>query len=167
MPIRRMSAVKLTLLWILLSLAGCGFHLRGETPIAPAFSPLSLQDDTLTEEQQAQLRRALSAASAIVVESQRPGVSRLRVSLAKVRQRSLASSNASRFSLVQIDMTLQYQLFDRNGKDVFGPREISQSVQIERDEDNLLVHRQQLEQAEQALFRQLLESMIAQLSNVG
>ncbi len=167
MIVLRTSAARLTLLWLLLSLAGCGFHLRGETPIAPAFSPLLLQADTLTEDQQAQLRRALTAASAIVVDSQRPGVSRLRVSLAKVSQRNLASSNASRFSLVQVDMTLQYQLFDLNGKDVFGPREISQSVQIERDDDNLLVHQQQLEQAEQALFQQLLVRMISHLSNAA
>ncbi len=154
---------------LMLTISACGFHLRGDVQIDPAYSPLSVEPGNLTIIQQAVLRQTLKRASAIVLEQSGPSeqAHRLEVNVSRLLARNVARSNVTGVTLVQLTMTLQYRLLDGTGKVLAESQDLTASMEIERDENNLLVHQQQLDRAGQRLFRQLLDRMISQLSHAA
>ncbi len=159
-----MSAIRFILLSTLILLSACGFHLRGSEQLAVAYSPLIIDAEQLSSQQRAQLRQALTQASAMIVE-QAPDAFRLQLKLSPLRTRNVARSNVTGVSLVQLTQGLQYSLQDAHGATVIATRNIIQSLEIERDDNNLLVQQQQMDDAQRQLFQRLIESMLAHLSS--
>lgn len=156
--------LRILLVLMLWQLSACGFHLRSDVQIDAAYSPLLVDAETLSTEQQQQLRRALTRASAIVLDQPDAAAHRLQLSVSPLRSRKVARSNVTAVTLLQADMALQFQLFDGNGKALFATQEIRQSMEIERDDNNLLAQQDQLQNARRILFGRLLERMISRLS---
>jgi LPS-assembly lipoprotein len=164
LPIRTGSLI---LVWLTLTLSACGFHLRGDVQIDPVYSPLIIEPGNLSADQQDMLRQALLRASAIIVDDSSKQANRLQLNVSKLLARNVARSNVTAVTLVQLTMTLQFSLLDATGHALVDAREITESMEIERDDNNLLVHQQQLDRAAQRLYRQLLKRMISQLSDAA
>ena len=150
----------------LILLSACGFHLRGDVQIDPAYSPLVIEPGVLTDAQQETVRQALARASAIVLDDAAQA-SRLELVAGKLQSRNVARSNVTGVTLVQLTMTLQFRLLDANGNERIAWQTLTERMEIERDDNNLLVHQAQLDRAAQRLFRQLVERMISQLSRAA
>jgi len=158
----RTGSIFLMLLTLLIS--ACGFHLRGDVKLDPAYSPLMIEPGNLTDAQQDTVRQALTRASAIVLDDAQQA-NRLELSASKLEARNVARSNITGITLVQLNMTLQYRLLDGRGKELVGSREVTERMEIERDDNNLLMHQAQLNNASQRLFRLLVSRMVSQLSH--
>ncbi len=147
---------------IALSLSACGFHLRGDIKLDATYSPLVIEADTLTLRQQQQIRRALERASTIVLDES-VDANHLQVVILNSGLRNLARSNLNDVTLVQLTMTLQYRLLEANAKELTGWRDLTETIEIERDDANLLVQQQQMDEARRKLFDQLIQRMISGL----
>ncbi len=99
-----------------------------------------------------------------MIVEQAPDAYRLQLKLSPLRTRNVARSHAAGVSLVLLTQGLRYSLQDAQGATVIAMREIVQSLEIERDEHNLLVQQQQMDEARRKLYQRLIESMLAQLS---
>jgi LPS-assembly lipoprotein len=148
-----------------LLLSACGFHLRGDAQISAEFSPLYVEPGELTPQQLRQVRDSLSRASVMVAETAQ-GANRLNIQLTTFRVRDIAKSNVSDVLLLQLGMSLQYSIQNESEQDLVPLTEITQTVGIELDNNNVLSHSQLQDKAQQSLQRRLIESMIFQLGHV-
>ncbi len=154
-----MIARRLLLILLPLLIAGCGFHLRGETRLPDSWSPIYMDAEDFTAVDRSLLRSELERAGARVVD--RPdGASRLWIELQPLTRRSVASSSLSSVSLWHIELSLDYGLEGPDGREIIPRSTLRESTSIELDTDNPLTARSRLQHVEwrlrQALIRQLV-----------
>lgn len=156
-------AARLLLLTLVLTVAGCGFQLRGSSQFPVRFNPVFVDAGELQSDQLGLIRNALTRASAQLVNTPQQS-NRLHIHLHPLRTRRIASSSPGGVELVQLALQLDYRLDDSSGATLLDTRTLNQSSEIELDSNNVLAHQQLLEQGRMQLQRNLVQAMIFQLS---
>ncbi len=159
-----MPSRRLLLLGLLLPalLGACGYHLRGEPRDLSRYSPLFIDTEDLSAADLALLRAELERAGARVVE---PGQAahRLWIELSPVQRRSLADSGLSTISLWRVGMSLDFGLDGADGSPLLPRQSLTESDRVELDNDNPLMARSRLEQAEWRLRQALIRRLVLRL----
>lgn len=128
---------RLLSLLLVLSLAGCGWHLRGSLPGLPSLDGLmvsvesALGDGRLPRELDRQLQR-----SGATVVPPRAGVARLRLIQETVEDVAIGGSRGDELREYDLEYRLTWELFDADGSRVAGPATIDQirGYVVERDD---------------------------------
>ena len=148
---------------LILQLSACGFHLRGDSRIADRFNPLYVVEGQLEPAQLALILRELDRSSAKLVELAR-GSNSLRVRLTPLESRQIARSSLTDVELFQLTLGIQFSVKSASGVYLLKQRELVQKVDVELDNANVLGHDRIINSASLKLQRQLIRSMISQMS---
>ncbi|MBC8503349.1 MAG: hypothetical protein H8D34_00695 [Chloroflexi bacterium] len=152
------------LLLLLLSLAACGFQLRGDSKLPAWLSPLYLQPGQLNSSQIAMAKASLKKAS-VELSEVADSSNRLSLQLSPLKSRKVAGSSLSTVELLQLTMSLEYGVEDSKGRVRIEKSKITQSMELELDSSNVLVHEQTIRENSSTLEQRLIQSMLFQLSH--
>ena len=119
-PVARLSIFVLTY-----ALAACGWHLRGAVELAPQLQRLRLQSVPVDQQFDARLQNALKFAGITIVDA--PGSFTLKTTLRRPEARNVALDSSARSAEQERRLVLDFELRNRSGDVVVGPRTISAS----------------------------------------
>lgn len=115
---------KLTLLtFVLVILASCGFHLRGQTDFPPQLNPLYIDSQQPYGPFERILRQSFSKSNINVVQSANEANATLKIISSTITQSSAAISPNNQILQYNLVLTIAYSILDRQGKVV-----VTQSV---------------------------------------
>lgn len=150
----------------LVVLAGCGFHLRGATPLPEAMARTYL-DVALTSPLRYELESLLLSAGGEVVEEEGEATATLMVKSASIRSRTLSLDALGRAREYGLMLTVQYLLVSAEGE-VLGE---SLTTSVERDyrfdPDNVLAQGREREMVEQEMYRVAAQQMVRRLRTLS
>lgn len=150
----------------LVVLAGCGFHLRGATPLPEAMARTYL-DVALTSPLRYELESLLLSAGGEVVEEEGEATATLTVKSASIRSRTLSLDALGRAREYGLMLTVQYLLLSAEGE-VLGE---SLTTSVERDyrfdPDNVLAQGREREMVEQEMYRVAAQQMVRRLRTLS
>jgi LPS-assembly lipoprotein len=124
-------------LGVLLTLAGCGWHLRGSMPGMPSLSGVAVAVESVQGESDLyrELTQQIGRTGAVVV-APRAGVPVLRLLDEQVERRRVTGSRGSAEQEFDLEYLVSWELIGADGERVAGPGVIEQvrSLIIERDD---------------------------------
>lgn len=144
---------------LLLFIAGCGFHLRGGTPLPPRLERIYLQGVPLYSELGIGLKRRLEANGATVLANPKEASATLTI-IHNVPQRQVLSvGSAGKVQEYALTYGLQFQVTDSSGEVLLPPQQLELARRYRFDERSLLSAGEQ-----EALLREVLvEEMIQRI----
>jgi LPS-assembly lipoprotein len=151
----------LVIIFSVLWLTGCGFHLRGNTQFTEQFNPLMIDSSDLKPAQLQLIKNSLIQANARLAIAE-PLANKLKVSFKTLRRQKVASSRVSEVELIRISMQINYRI-NSPTLDVLTENKIVQSREIELDSSNVLSHQGLVDKGLKDLEQSLVRSMIYQL----
>ena len=151
------------LIAIVLLLNACGFHLRGDSKVMAKFNPLFIEQGQLSADQLKRVRDSLKQAEAELATSAITA-NKLTLKLTPLKTRTLADSTSSGVELIQLAMRIDFSVIQANGT-ILIEQSLEQTQEVQLDTNNVLSQDNVLKTNREALEKNLLRSMIFQLSN--
>lgn len=149
----------ITILILILSTIGCGFHLRGAIVIPSELKTIKITPDNPNETLQRVLRRTLIKEGVIIVSSDAKNVATLEVSEATFAQQVLTVAPNNQPQRIKLQISFTYSLYNKDDKLIQGPATITSSRDFSVDSNNMLSAN-----AEQELIKtELYQDAIARL----
>lgn len=120
------------ILFICLSLSGCGFHLRGHGPLPPQLRVLHLQTNNPYTAFSKQLRQALCSTGIQLVDNPSAAPVTLQILGDNFGQAVTSIGSSQQVTTYALSYTISYQINDANGHTIIGPQTIiaNRSYQI-------------------------------------
>jgi LPS-assembly lipoprotein len=140
-----------------LTLAGCGFQLRGPRPLA--FSTIHVGISNQTEFGTALRRRIRTSGTTEIVEDPSRADVRLEILRNQPEREILTLSGAGKVREFELRHVITFRLVDRAGTELIHPTSISAKRQYNFDDSQVLAK----EQEEALLFRDMQGDLIEQL----
>ena len=158
------KSMKLTvLIATVLLLTACGFHLRGDSKIMAEFNPLFLEQGQLSADQMRRVRDSLKQAEAKFATSAITA-NKLKLKLTPLKTRTLVDSTTGGVELIQLAMRIDFSVIQADGT-ILIEQSLEQAQEVQLDTSNVLSQESVLKTNREALEKNLLRSMIFQLSN--
>ncbi len=147
------------------TLAGCGFHLRGEVSLPPELHTFYLTGSSPYSSLITQMRRVLRSSDITLVDSQEKAPVTLFIQNDHLSwsQTTIGSSGSLRDYSVAYSVT--YALLDPAGNVLVGPLSVSSSETITALGNELLDNSNKLKQAQRNLEQGVITKMIFQISS--
>lgn len=144
---------------LLLLIAGCGFHLRGGTPLSPRLERIYLQGVPLYSELGIGLKRGLEANGASVLASPDKASATLAIIRNDLQRQVLSVGSIGKVQEYALQYRLQFQVTDASGEVLLPPQSLELVRRYRFDERSLLSAGEQ-----ETLLRQVLvEEMIRRI----
>jgi len=105
-------------------LAGCGFHLRGHTPLPPELKVMYLQTNAPYSDFTKQLKLMLNSAKVTLVDEQQAAPITLQILSAADSQLLTSSSASGQTNTYALNYTVIYQLLNNRGQVIEGPQTV-------------------------------------------
>lgn len=153
---------RLLLVALILLLPACGFHLRGNSQIADRYNPLFVVEGQLEPAQLIFIRKELKKSAARLVDYL-DGSNQLQVLVDQIKSREIASSNTTDVKLLQLEQSIQFSVQSKSGEYLLQPRKLTQNVEVELDNANVLGYEQIIKTASSELQQRLFRIMISHL----
>ncbi|MBA3580904.1 MAG: hypothetical protein H0W44_00465 [Gammaproteobacteria bacterium] len=103
-----MSLLQNSIVVIAVLFTGCGFHLRGDIDLPPAWQPLEVQSESLPLATQRDLQRMLDQANVKVVE--KDAAAQLRIISENIKKKVLSVDSFGRVYEYDLEYSLNYAL---------------------------------------------------------
>ncbi|APR04859.1 LPS assembly lipoprotein LptE [Thauera chlorobenzoica] len=140
-----------------LTLAGCGFHLRG--PQQLGFASVHINTPAQTE-LGARLRRMIATTgTTVVAEDEQDAEARLRILTNNRGREILSLTGAGKVREYQLTQTLRFQVLDKAGQALIPPTTLSARREYTFDDSQVLGK----EQEEELLYRDMQNDLVQQL----
>lgn len=144
---------------LLLFIAGCGFHLRGGTPLSPRLERIYLQGAPLYSKLGIGLKRRLEAHKTLVLATPDKASATLAIIHHNLQQQVLSVGSTGKVQEYALTYNLQFQVTGANGEVLLPPQQIGLVRRYRFDERSLLSAGEQ-----EALLREVLvEEMIQRI----
>lgn len=115
------NALKLLILFTSLSLAACGFHMRGQVSLPAHIQPLYVDYSRVDADLRIALRNLLRSSGVELTTATTQANAVLKLSDQKYERRTVSIGARARSAEYQLFESVEYELRDRQGKTVFGP----------------------------------------------
>ncbi len=115
---------KLLLIFSLLLLTGCGFHLRGHEPLPPALRVLYVQSNDPYGAFTKQLSQTLTAVGVTVTETSDTAPVALQILSEQSGQQLTSQGSSGQMSTYLLTYTVTYQLLDEHGRIIQAPQSV-------------------------------------------
>lgn len=146
-----------------LSLAGCGFQLRGASQIAPQWQPLMLQWSGDEVDAQAYLQKTLAQQIALTQEPEE-AASILELQVEPLQTQSIASG-ADGVEIISLSREIQMNWRDAQGENLLQDR-IRRQRDLEIDANLAIASEQEISRADQELLNDLLRVLNYRLQSL-
>ena len=132
------GTLRFSLLMTVLLVAGCGFHLRGETPLPAWLKSAYVDSDIRYSEVAEELRRALRLAGVSVADRPEQATAVIKVEGEQSNRRILSVGSDGRPREYELNYRLSYGVYDAAGEVLLPTRSVSQAQAYTFDEVDLL-----------------------------
>lgn len=156
------------LAWIMLlclTLTGCGFHLRGNRPIAPSLKLVYVETDNIYGYLTLRLKEVLGSMHIHVTQSVSEAPVILKLFDEEFSTTNLSDSASSATKEYLLHYTISYQLLTPSGADIYGPKTIHTSRSYMVNEDQVLSSTNETTLLQQELQRDAMYQIINQLGS--
>jgi LPS-assembly lipoprotein len=150
----------------LAALAGCGFHLRGATPL-PELMARTYLDVSLTSPLRYELESLLLSAGGEVMDEEEGATAILKVKSASIRSRTLSLDDLGRVREYGLTLTVKYLLLSPGGEALSESLRSSVERDYRFDPDNVLAQGREREMVEQEMYRIAAQQMVRRLRTLG
>ncbi|OGT22295.1 MAG: hypothetical protein A3C55_01630 [Gammaproteobacteria bacterium RIFCSPHIGHO2_02_FULL_42_13] len=155
-----------TVLFAILLLTGCGFHLRGTAKLPPQLHTIYLQNSQSQYTpfmRQLHLMLKMSGVKLVDDPKQAPITLNVLSETSSTRETSIGGAQTARNYIVSY--TVSYQLLSAKGKIIYGPKNISVQQNITLSANEVLTNSNKLNQAKTSLYEELVDQMAFQLTS--
>lgn len=155
--------VKLSsLLAVVLSLAGCGFHLRQSVALPPSMQRMHLAVNGGGDLQR-NLARALRNSGVTVEDEPGPGIAEMQVPSARFGNDQLSLSGGARITEYSVNYEVVFQVADANGAVLLPRQTIRMSREYSYDATNTVGNDAQVEEIQRSLIDDTVQSILFRL----
>lgn len=147
--------IRLALLSLVLLMSSCGFHLRGVSQLPTELAPLLIQGDSGSL-LVASLNQQLKSGDIAITEVASEANYRLIIGEQRSDRRTLSLGSDNRAAEYQLVESVSFELRDRQGNVVIGPRDISERRILSNDPNNTVS-----KSNEEALLRREMQRALA------
>jgi LPS-assembly lipoprotein len=151
---------------VMLSLAACGFQLRGSASLPPEMAKTHLQIEDEYGPFARRLRDLLSQNGVKFVDREN-ATAVLRVPVNRVSREVLTIGDNARVREYRITHAVQFSVVDAEGKVLVPEQSIKQAREISFDEQAILAASREQEYLQQDLVKTLSLMMVSRLGNFG
>jgi len=150
--------------FMLLALAGCGFHLRGSASLPDSLKTMYVQGINLQQGLGLELKRSLTRNDVVVVESYQEGSAVLTVLDHKYERRVLSVGSNAKVSEYSLHGWLSYKVTDGSGQVLANDQKVEAQRDYQFDQEQVLAADQEEELLRIELNQQLVQSLLRRLS---
>ena len=156
-----------TLLLVTLLLGACGFHLRGESTLHLPFKTLYIQSANLHTPFVAELKRAVEAAGADVVDSPEAAQLTLHIVTEKMDKKILSLSGAGRVREYQLNFTISFRADDAAQQERIAPAELVLQRIFSYDDEQVLAKEREELLLQENLRSDAVQQLLRRLNRAG
>ncbi len=157
----------LLLSFVLLSLVGCGFHLRGSADLASNLKTMYVQGIDLTTGVGRALKTGLTGNGVNVLESYQKGASVLTILNHKVDKRVLSvGGNSAKVSEYELYGVINYKVTDDKGQLIGDEQKVEAFRDYQFDDSQVLAKAEEEKQLREELEQQLVQNVLRRLSTL-
>lgn len=150
--------------FMLLALAGCGFHLRGSATLPDSLKTMYVQGINLQQGIGLELKRALSSNDVLVIDTYQQGSAVLTVLDNKYERRVLSVGSDAKVSEYSLHGWLSYKVTDGSGHVLANEQKVETQRDYQFDQDSVLASDQEEAILRKELNQQLVQSILRRLS---
>jgi LPS-assembly lipoprotein len=156
---------KVWLGFLLLTLAGCGFHLRGEATVPEELKTMYLQGvNTQQDYFGLELKRALTRNGIVVLEEYQGGAAIFTVLENRYQRHVLSVGSDAKVREFELEAWVQFQVTDDKGQPMSEVQRVEARRDYQFDRDQVLAMDEQERVLREALNKQLVNSILRRLS---
>ncbi len=155
-------------LWLLLlTLGGCGFHLRGELKLAASLDPVFITGLAPGDPLYADLRRGLADAGIHITGDPNAARSWLKIDENRFQQNVLSVDARGKVVEYELVRTLAFSVLDRQRRVLVAPDRLVLRRSFVNPETTVLGKRSELDRLREAMRRELVRRLLERLQAVG
>ncbi|MCX4187594.1 LPS assembly lipoprotein LptE [Methylophaga sp. OBS4] len=156
---------KVGLGFLLLALAGCGFHLRGEATVPEALKTMYLQGvNTQQDYFGLELKRALTRNGIVVLDEYQEGAAIFTVLENRYQRHVLSVGSDAKVREFELEAWVRFQVTDDKGKPMSEVQRVEARRDYQFDRNQVLAMDEQERVLREALNKQLVNSILRRLS---
>jgi LPS-assembly lipoprotein len=144
-------------------LAGCGFHLRGDTQLSPQLEPTYLEGISPYSQLGIELKRSLEANGVAVIEEPAQASAILRITYNQLQQQVLSVGAAGKVQEYALRYLLQFQVIDSEGKVLLPLQHLELVREYRFDERSVISAAEQEILLGEALVVEMVQQMLWRL----
>ena len=148
----------------LIVLASCGFHLRGAATLPDSLKVMYVQGVNLKKGLGLELKRGLTRNDVSVVEAYQDDSAVLTVLENKVERRVLSVGSDAKVSEYELYGTVKFSISDRNGQVLGENQQVEAQRDYQFDQDQVLGKEEEERLLREQLNQQLAQSILRYLS---
>lgn len=154
-----------TILFLSILLSGCGFHLRGNKPITPALHNLFIDSAEPYSGLTKQLELSLRSLQIQIAKEPTEAPVTLKLSPQLFKSTTLSRGASSTFKEYTLSLTTTYQLQDKDGNLLYGPKVLKASRSLLIVENQVLSASNEQAVLKQDMQRDIMYQLLNQLSS--
>jgi LPS-assembly lipoprotein len=156
---------RIAALWLVVALAGCGFHLQGRQPMPEAFAYTFIDTQDEQTDFVQDLRKALIASGAKVIRTQGSSGATVSVHDDELTEKILSVSARNIPTEYELTYRVKFSV-TANGKTLIDNEEISATRDLSFEESQLLAKEREQEILREALARDLVALVMRRLASL-
>ena len=161
------GVIACTLLLGTLLLGACGFHLRGQGTLHMPFKTLYIQSANLYTPLIAELKRAVEAAGAEVVDSPEGAELTLHIVTEKMDKQILSLSGAGRVREYQLNLMISFRATDAAQQERIAPAELVLQRIFSYDDEQVLAKEREELLLQENLRSDAVQQLLRRLNRAG
>jgi len=147
-------------------LGGCGFHLRGGTPIPESMKTLRIEGSSAYSPLLRQLQPRLQSADVKLVHAKKAPAAVLRVYRDDLRKNVLSVGAKARVREFELLYDVEFSVFGRHGKALVKDQKISLRREYSFDESQLLGKAREEEFLREEMYKEMADLLMGRLGSV-
>ncbi len=151
---------------LIVSLAGCGFHLRGSTTISPEFHTLYIQGVNMQQGLGYELKQTLRQNGVRIIDAYQPSAAVLTILSHQFDKRVLSVGRDARVSEYALYGQLRYTLTDAKGQTRIAPESLDATRDYQFQQGQVLGSEQEEAQLRQAINQELVQRLLRRLAQI-
>ena len=158
------TLIQVFLGFVLLTLAGCGFQLRGTATVPEHLKTMYIQGIDLQQDLGRELKRGLQGNDVLVLDSYQQGSAILTVLDNTFERRVLSVGSDAKVSEYDLYRSLTYKITDENGQVLSADQKLIAQRDYQFDQDKVLASEQEEAELRKQLNQQLVQSVLRRLT---
>jgi LPS-assembly lipoprotein len=152
---------------LLMTLVGCGFHLRGAADISDSLKTMRIEGVGLQRDIGLYLKRGLVSNGIVVVDAGTADASVLRITENKFDRRVLSVGSSAKVNEYELNSKLSFMVFDAQGNVLAEEQQVEAQRDYQFDEDEVLGRESEETLLRDQLNKQLVQSILRRLSSIN
>lgn len=151
------------LLWLMLSLTACGFHLRGHEPLPPQLQVLYIESNDPYGQFTKDLKQTLTSLGITLVETAQAAPITLQILGESTNQQQTSQGASGQIATSILTASMAYQLLDSKGRIIQPPQNVSTSRSFTNNANQVLGNTSEQLNLEDDMRRDLINQLLNRL----